>query len=99
MEALPSLKTPLVPCNVPWFTVRPQNFPNPEIAAQILEAYGEDRGEGRHLYRFPVVLPFDYWQILMPHELATWGAHEKRYSNPGGDRQGRAEGRLRYSGA
>ena len=58
-EALPNLKTPLVPRNVPWFTVRAQDFPNPEIAAQILEAYGEDRGEGRHLYRFPVVFPSD----------------------------------------
>ena len=34
-EALPNLKTPLVPRNVPWFTVRPQDFPNPEIAREI----------------------------------------------------------------
>ena len=45
-EALPNLKTPLVPRNVPWFTVRAQDFPNPEIAREILDAYGEDRGEG-----------------------------------------------------
>ena len=56
-EALPNLKTPLVPRNVPWFTVRAQDFPNPEIAREILDAYGEDRGEGRRLYRFPVVFP------------------------------------------
>ncbi|MDD3800039.1 MAG: hypothetical protein PHE36_12770, partial [Novosphingobium sp.] len=56
-EALPQLKAPLVPRNVPWFTVRAQDFPNPEVARQILDAYGEDRGQGRRLYRFPVVFP------------------------------------------
>nr|WP_255358093.1 hypothetical protein [Pseudorhodoferax sp. Leaf267] len=78
-QALPALKSPLVPRNVPWFTVRPQDFPNPEIAAQILDAYGEDRGHGRRLYRFPVVFPSDHWSTVMPHELACWTTHEKRY--------------------
>ncbi len=78
-EALPQLKNPLVPRNVAWFTVRPQDFPNPEIAQQILDAYAEDRGEGRRLYRFPVVFPSDHWQTVMPHELAAWGTHEKRF--------------------
>lgn len=78
-EALPQLKTPLVPRNVAWFTVRGQDFPNPEIAQQILDAYAEDRGEGSRLYRFPVVFPSDHWQTVMPHELAAWGAHEKRF--------------------
>jgi hypothetical protein len=77
--ALPRLKTPLVPKNVPWFTVRGQDFSNPEIARQILEAFGEDRGDGHRLYRFPVVFPSDHWQVVMPHELAAWGANEKRY--------------------
>lgn len=90
-EALPQLKTPLVPRNVPWFTVRAQDFPNPEIARQILDAHGEDRGEGRHLYRFPVVFPSDHWQIVMPHELAAWGAHEKHYWS-----QYSADGRVRH---
>jgi len=79
IAALPDLKHPLVPRNVPWFTVRGQDFPNPVLAQQILDAYGEDRGEGRHLYRFPVVFPSDQWQTVMPHELAAWGMHEKRY--------------------
>ena len=55
-EAVPELKTPLIPKNVPWFTVRGQDFPNPETARQILEKYGEVREDGvRRLYRFPVV--------------------------------------------
>ena len=90
-EAMPDLKTPLAPRNVQWFTVRPQDFANPEIAGQILEAHGEDRGEGRRLYRFPVVFPTDHWQTIMPHELATWGVHEKRYWS-----QYSADGRVRH---
>lgn len=90
-EVLPALKTPLVPRNVPWFTVRGQDFPNPEIAAQILAAYSEDRGEGRHMYRFPVVFPSDYWQTVMPHELAAWGMHDKHYWS-----QYSADGRVRH---
>lgn len=78
-EAIPQLKSPLVPRNVPWFTVRGSDFPNPEIAEQILEAYGEDRGQGHRLYRFPVVFPADHWQSVMPHELAAWSTHEKRF--------------------
>lgn len=90
-EVLPELKTPLVPRNVPWFTVRAQDFPNPEVARAILEAYGEDRGEGRRLYRFPVVFPSDYWQTVMPHELAAWGTHDKHYWS-----QYSADGRVRH---
>ncbi len=87
-QALPQLKTPLVPKNVAWFTVRGQDFSNPDIAQQIMQLFGEDRGDGvRRLYRFPVVFPSDIWQTVMPHELAAWGAGEKRfwsdYSNDG----------------
>ena len=79
-EALPNLKMPLVPKNVPWFTVRGQDFPNPEIAAQILDAYGEARVDGvKRLYRFPVVFPSDVWQAVMPHDLIAWGANDKRF--------------------
>lgn len=79
-SAFPELKAPLVPKNVAWFTVRPGDFPNPAIATQILDAYGEDRGDGvKRLYRFPVVFPADSWQAVMPHELAAWNRSEKRY--------------------
>lgn len=69
-EAVPELKPPLVPKNVPWFTVRPGDFPNPAIAQQIMDAYAEDRGDGvKRLYRFPVVFPADLWQSVMPRQL------------------------------
>jgi len=89
-EALPGLEDPLVPRNVPWFTVRPCDFANAELARQIMAAYGEDRGEGRHLYRFPVIFPSDHWQSVMPHELTAWGASGKRYWS-----QYSPDGRLR----
>lgn len=63
----------------------------PEVARQILDAYGEERGQGRHLYRFPVVFPADHWQSVMPHELAAWGMHEKRFWS-----QYSADGRVRH---
>jgi Recombination directionality factor-like len=78
-DALPQLKHPLIPRNVPWFTVRAHDFVHPELAHQLLETFGEDRGEGRQLYRFPVVFPSDHWPSVMPHELAAWGAHDKRF--------------------
>lgn len=89
--AVPGLKTPLIPRNVPWFTVRAQDFSNPMLAQQIMDAYGEDRGEGRRLYRFPVVFPADQWQSVMPHELAAWSTHEKTFWS-----EYSADGRSRY---
>lgn len=80
IEAFPGIENPLVPKNVAWFTVRPNDFPNPALADQILSLYGEDRGDGiRRLYRFPVMFPADRWQAVMPHELACWSRNEKRY--------------------
>jgi Recombination directionality factor-like len=70
---------PLTPKNVPYFTVRGEDFPNPEVARQIMEKFGEDRGEGMKLYRFPVVFPADAWQNVMPHEMVTWTASQKMY--------------------
>lgn len=90
-DALPQLKNPLVPRNVPWFAVRPADFANPVLAHELLDAYGEDRGDGRHLYRFPVVFPSDHWQTVMPHELAAWGSQDKRYWS-----EYSADGRVRH---
>jgi hypothetical protein len=38
-----------------------------------------------------VVFPSDYWQTVMPHELAAWGTHEKHYWS-----QYSADGRVRH---
>lgn len=91
-QVAPDLKTPLIPKNVAWFTVRANDFPNPEIAKQILAAFGEDRGDGvERLYRFPVVFPADMWQAVMPHELVAWGANERKFWS-----EYSPDGRARY---
>lgn len=71
--------SPLTPKNAPYFTVRRTDFTMPEIADRILEMYGEDRGEGRHLYRFPLVLPVDNWQAVLPHALKSYKRAELVY--------------------
>lgn len=76
----PDLKNPLAPKNVPHFTVRAEDFPNPEVARQIMELFAEDRGDGvKRLYRFPVVFPADAWQNVMPHEMVAWTGSGRRY--------------------
>ena len=70
---------PMTPQNVPYFTVRRSDFASPEIADMIMEHYGEDRGEGLHLYRIPVVFPVDSWQAVLPHRLAAYTRSELLY--------------------
>ena len=91
LEQFPQITKPLMPKNVPWFTVRPEDFPNRDIPGQLMHLYGEDRGEGRRLYRFPVIFPTNTWQLIVPHELATWSANEKRYWS-----EYSADGRTRH---
>ena len=80
VEAEPALKNPLTPKNVPYFTVRGEDFPNPHIARQIMELYAEDRSDGvKRLYRFPVIFPADAWQSVIPHELVAWTTNERRF--------------------
>jgi hypothetical protein len=91
-NAAPDLKNPLTPKNVPYFTVRGEDFPNPEIGRQITDLFGEDRGDGvQRLYRFPVVFPADAWQSVMPHELVAWTANERRFWS-----EYAADGQTRY---
>jgi hypothetical protein len=91
-RAVPELRHPLVPKNVPYFSVRPGDFAMPEIATLILEKFGEERGDGvRRLYRFPVVFPADAWQAIMPHALMCYGASQLKYWS-----EYSADGRERY---
>jgi hypothetical protein len=79
-RAAPDLKYPLVPKNVPYFTVRRGDFAMPEVADLILEKFGEEHGDGvTRLYRFPVVFPADAWQAIMPHALMCYGASQLKY--------------------
>lgn len=79
-NATPGLRHPLVPKNVPYFSVRRGDFALPDVADQILGKFGEDRGDGvKRLYRFPVVFPADRWEAILPHALMCYGANELKY--------------------
>ncbi len=69
----------LTPKNVDYFTVRPGDFTMPECAAEIMRLYGEDRGQGRRLYRFPVVFPVDSWLAVMPHAYKAYTRSQLRF--------------------
>lgn len=62
----------LKPLNTPYFRVARRDFTMPEIADRILDLYAEERGEGRQLYRFPIILPFDNWLDTMPHGMRAY---------------------------
>lgn len=65
-------QSPLTPKNTPYFHIRRSDFSIPELADRILERYGEDHGDGRQLYRFPVLFPADDWQTNLPHTLRAF---------------------------
>ncbi|MCP3712453.1 hypothetical protein M3I54_36950 [Paraburkholderia sp. CNPSo 3274] len=73
------LRNALAPRNVPYFTCRRSDFTNPDVADEILRLYGEDRGDGRKLYRFPVVFAFNDWMANIPNEMATWGTTGRKF--------------------
>ncbi|KDP85590.1 hypothetical protein QO239_09680 [Cupriavidus taiwanensis] len=81
IERETQLRNALVPKNVPWFTCRGSDFANPAVADDILQRYGEDRGDGNglKLWRFPVVFAFDDWLRNMPNELVTYTASGRQF--------------------
>ena len=81
-KAVPSLSATkfLIPYNVPYFSIFPGDFHNPKVARQILDKYGEDRGDGvKRLYAFDVVFPADTWDLILPHSLRCYGFNELKY--------------------
>lgn len=75
----------LTPQNTPYFVLRKGDFTMPEIAARIMELYGEDRGKGRQLYRFPVVFLIDSWLTVLPHEFGVYRGKTKVFWSKYGD--------------
>jgi Recombination directionality factor-like len=74
-----NIKDPLVPKNVDYFTCRRDDFANPDVADEIMRLYGEDRGQGVKLYRFPVLFPFNDWLLNVPNEMASYGAAGRKF--------------------
>ncbi|CAG9186099.1 recombination directionality factor [Cupriavidus pampae] len=75
------IKNALYPKNVPWFTCRGSDFANPAVAEEIVQRYGEDRGDGNghRLWRFPVIFAFDDWLSNLPNQLVAWTASGRQY--------------------
>lgn len=74
-------KSPLTPRNVPYFRVARADFTIPELADRILDLYGEERDQGRLLYRLPVILPFDDPNQVMPHQMRCYGKQLRYWSD------------------
>lgn len=79
IERKTNLRNALVPKNTAWFTCRASDFTNPATADEVLQKYGEDRGDGLKLWRFPVIFAFDDWLANMPNQLKVWGARGLQY--------------------
>ncbi|WP_316157810.1 hypothetical protein [Cupriavidus sp. BIC8F] len=79
IERKTKLRNALVPKNTGWFTCRASDFTNPATVDEILQKYGEDRGDGLKLWRFPVVFAFDDWLANLPNQLKVWGARGLQY--------------------
>lgn len=79
IERRTKLRNALIPKNTGWFTCRSSDFTNPATAEEILRKYGEDRGDGLKLWRFPVIFAFDDWLANMPNQLKVWGTRGLQY--------------------
>jgi len=79
LESRHRLKNALIPRNVPYFTCRRSDFTNPDVADEILRVYGEDRGQGLKLYRFPVLFAFNDWMSNLPNQMTAWGTTGRKF--------------------
>ncbi|MDR5777116.1 MULTISPECIES: hypothetical protein [unclassified Caballeronia] len=79
IETTLKLRNALVPKNVPYFVCRRSDFSNPDTADEILRLYGEDRGQGLKLYRFPVMFAFDDWLRNVPNQMAAYTTTGRQY--------------------
>ncbi|MEM5299812.1 hypothetical protein VSR82_36670 [Burkholderia sp. JPY481] len=79
IESKCNLKNALAPKNTPHFTCRRSDFTNPDVADEILRLYGEDRGEGLKLYRFPVLFAFNDWMQNLPNQMAVYGTNGRKF--------------------
>ncbi|MFL9936481.1 hypothetical protein P0D88_47595 [Paraburkholderia sp. RL18-103-BIB-C] len=79
IESKCNIRNALAPKNVPYFTCRRSDFTNPDVADEILKLYGEDRGDGVKLYRFPVLFAFNDWMQNLPNQMAAWGTTGRKF--------------------
>ncbi|MBK4736035.1 recombination directionality factor [Noviherbaspirillum pedocola] len=83
------MKNPMYPRNTPYFSVAASDFGMPELAAIIVEKYGEPRDNDpvKRLYRFPVVFHSDDLGEIYPNEFRRYGGEPGYESHYGDDGQ------------
>ena len=79
LETSLKLRNALIPKNVDYFVCSASDFSNPDTADEILRLYGEDRGNGAKLYRFPVMFVFDDWLRNVPNQMAAYTTAGRQY--------------------
>lgn len=79
IESKCNIKNALVPKNTPYFTCRRSDFNNPDVADEILRLYGDDRGDGVKLYRFPVLFAFNDWMQNLPNQMTVYGTNGRKF--------------------
>jgi hypothetical protein len=79
LETSLKLRNALIPRNVDYFVCRRSDFSNPGTADEILRLYGEDRGQGLRLYRFPIMFAFDDWLRNVPNQMAAYTTAGRQY--------------------
>lgn len=82
------LPNPMFPRNTPFFNVAASDFGMPEIAALIVDTYGEIRTEHspkKQLYRFPVVFHSDNLNDVYPNSFKRHGFEPHYESHYGED--------------
>ena len=80
------IANPMFPRNTPYFNVASSDFGMPEIAALIVDTYGEVRegDDQKQLYRFPVVFHSDDLNEVYPNQFKRHG-HEPHYESHYGE--------------
>lgn len=81
------IENPMYPKNTPYFNVAASDFGMPEIATEIIEKWGEMRGDDteKHLYRFPIVFHSDNLFDIYPNQLKRYGGLPNFESHYGED--------------
>jgi len=81
------LTNPMFPRNTPFFNVAASDFGMPEIAALIVDTYGEIRehSDKKQLYRFPVVFHSDDLNEVYPNQFKRHGFEPHYESHYGED--------------
>ncbi len=85
IEKRTGLANAMHPSNASYFSVFATDFTVPEHARMLVEKYGEDRGEGRRLYRFPVVFPTIDIDRILPGGFRRSKGDPAYFSTQGND--------------